>query len=203
VITRRRPLGAVGCSAALAGSGTAFPHLLEAEGAVPNLPAGLPLGLRAEAVLDALPGKKPLIKLSYRPPNYETPISYFRTPLTPVNVRTQEATPEATAFGVTVPQLSLPKGGGAIRGIGEKFSVNTATSPRITPTLIPQLRTSAGEPTPIQPPTPSHSATSSQSSTATAHHAPLARTLQPAQTGSSKRCSTTASTTQPLRQQQS
>jgi DMSO/TMAO reductase YedYZ molybdopterin-dependent catalytic subunit len=32
---------------------------------------------------DALPGKKPLIKLSYRPPNYETPISYFRTPLTP------------------------------------------------------------------------------------------------------------------------
>jgi DMSO/TMAO reductase YedYZ molybdopterin-dependent catalytic subunit len=42
----------------------------------------LPQGTRAAAVLDALPGKKPLIKLSYRPPNYETPISYFRTPLT-------------------------------------------------------------------------------------------------------------------------
>jgi DMSO/TMAO reductase YedYZ molybdopterin-dependent catalytic subunit len=27
--------------------------------------------------LHALPGKKPLIKLSYRPPNYETPVSYF------------------------------------------------------------------------------------------------------------------------------
>ena len=36
-----------------------------------------------EAVLDALPGKKPLIKLTYRPPNYETPIEYFRTAITP------------------------------------------------------------------------------------------------------------------------
>jgi DMSO/TMAO reductase YedYZ molybdopterin-dependent catalytic subunit len=34
-------------------------------------------------VLDALPGKRPLIKLSWRPPNYETPIEYFRTPITP------------------------------------------------------------------------------------------------------------------------
>jgi DMSO/TMAO reductase YedYZ molybdopterin-dependent catalytic subunit len=82
-ITRRRLIGAAGCSAALAGSGMAFPGLLEADAAVPNLPAELPQGLRAEAVLDALPGKKPLIKLSYRPPNYETPISYFRMPLTP------------------------------------------------------------------------------------------------------------------------
>lgn len=30
-----------------------------------------------------LRGKKPLIKLTYRPPNYEMPIEYFRTPLTP------------------------------------------------------------------------------------------------------------------------
>ncbi|MBV9248041.1 MAG: hypothetical protein JO227_02180, partial [Acetobacteraceae bacterium] len=29
--------------------------------------------------------------------------------------------------GLSVPQLSLPKGGGAIRGIGEKFAVNPAT----------------------------------------------------------------------------
>jgi len=34
-------------------------------------------------VLDALPGKKPLIKLSYRPPNYETPASYFAEAITP------------------------------------------------------------------------------------------------------------------------
>ena len=72
-----------GAGAALAGSGITFPRLLEAEAPVPNLPAGLPQGMRAAAVLDALPGKKPLIKLSYRPPNYETPISYFRTPMTP------------------------------------------------------------------------------------------------------------------------
>jgi DMSO/TMAO reductase YedYZ molybdopterin-dependent catalytic subunit len=72
-----------GAGAALAGSGITFPRLLEAEVPVPNLPAGLPQGMRGAAVLDALPGKKPLIKLSYRPPNYETPISYFRTPMTP------------------------------------------------------------------------------------------------------------------------
>ena len=83
MITRRCLLGMAGAGAALAGSGITFPRLLEAEAPVPNLPAGLPQGMRAAAVLDALPGKKPLIKLSYRPPNYETPISYFRTPMTP------------------------------------------------------------------------------------------------------------------------
>jgi len=30
-------------------------------------------------------------------------------------------------FGVTAPQLSLPKGGGAIRGMGEKFAANPVT----------------------------------------------------------------------------
>jgi sulfite dehydrogenase len=48
-----------------------------------DLPAALPEGARGHAVLDALPGKKPLIKLSYRPPNYETPLEYFRTAITP------------------------------------------------------------------------------------------------------------------------
>src|SRR6266851_4560292 len=45
--------------------------------------AQLPGGMRSEAVLDALPGKKPLIKLSYRPPNYETPVELLRTAITP------------------------------------------------------------------------------------------------------------------------
>ena len=45
----------------------------------PSLPAGVP----SEARLEALPGKAPLIKLSYRPPNYETPLSAFRTVITP------------------------------------------------------------------------------------------------------------------------
>jgi DMSO/TMAO reductase YedYZ molybdopterin-dependent catalytic subunit len=56
---------------------------LRAQGAGLNLPAELPEGTRAAAVLDTLPGKKPLIKLSYRPPNYETPIEYFRSAITP------------------------------------------------------------------------------------------------------------------------
>jgi DMSO/TMAO reductase YedYZ molybdopterin-dependent catalytic subunit len=34
-------------------------------------------------VLEALPGKRPLIKRTYRPPNYETPLELFREPLTP------------------------------------------------------------------------------------------------------------------------
>jgi DMSO/TMAO reductase YedYZ molybdopterin-dependent catalytic subunit len=50
---------------------------------VADLPAALPPGTRQEAVLDALPGKKPLIKLTYQAPNYETPTDYFRTPITP------------------------------------------------------------------------------------------------------------------------
>lgn len=44
---------------------------------------GLPDGIYGSASLEALPGKKPLIKLSYRPPNYETPTSYLDQPITP------------------------------------------------------------------------------------------------------------------------
>ncbi|HEY4846471.1 MAG TPA: molybdopterin-dependent oxidoreductase, partial [Methylocella sp.] len=43
----------------------------------------LPAGTRAEAVLDTLPGKKPLIRLTSRPPNYEAPLAYLRTAITP------------------------------------------------------------------------------------------------------------------------
>jgi DMSO/TMAO reductase YedYZ molybdopterin-dependent catalytic subunit len=83
MITRRRLLKAAGAGAAVAGSGLGLPQFRVAEAAVANLPAALPEGLRSTATLDALPGKKPLIKLSYRPPNYETPIEYFRTAITP------------------------------------------------------------------------------------------------------------------------
>lgn len=44
---------------------------------------GLPSGTREEAVMDTLPGKKPLIKLTYRPPNYESPLAAFTSQLTP------------------------------------------------------------------------------------------------------------------------
>src|SRR5690242_2488874 len=77
MITRRRLVEHAG--AVLAGLGaTRF-----AQAAIPGLPEALPSGTRSEATLEALPGKKPLIKLAYRPPNYETPIEYFRAPITP------------------------------------------------------------------------------------------------------------------------
>jgi DMSO/TMAO reductase YedYZ molybdopterin-dependent catalytic subunit len=55
-------------------------------GAAVPLTTGLPAGEYETAALEALPGKRPLIKLSYRPPNYETPLSYFGEALTPNDV---------------------------------------------------------------------------------------------------------------------
>lgn len=43
----------------------------------------LPAGTLASSNLDALPGKRPLIKRTFRPPNYETPVPLFREPFTP------------------------------------------------------------------------------------------------------------------------
>src|SRR5438067_3377249 len=84
-MSRRRFISASG--AALITAST-FPRWspAAAEDLGAKLPGALPEGTRTEAVLDALPGKKPLIKLSYRPPNYETPIEYFRTAITPNDV---------------------------------------------------------------------------------------------------------------------
>ena len=83
-LTRRRFLAETGVTAAGTAFGSiAFPELSKAQARGLNLPAELPEGVRDSAVLDALPGKKPLIKLTYRPPNYETPIEYFRTAITP------------------------------------------------------------------------------------------------------------------------
>ncbi|HEX9139421.1 MAG TPA: molybdopterin-dependent oxidoreductase, partial [Steroidobacteraceae bacterium] len=45
--------------------------------------ADLPQGALDSALLEALPGKKPLIKRAYRPPNYETPLAGFASPITP------------------------------------------------------------------------------------------------------------------------
>lgn len=83
--TRRHFLAGTGRAAVAAWGGLALglPALRGAEAGEMNLPHGLAEGTRSAAVLDVLPGKKPLIKLSYRPPNYETPIEYFRTAITP------------------------------------------------------------------------------------------------------------------------
>ncbi len=45
-------------------------------------PDELPDGTLAEGHLESIAGKVPLIKRSYRPPNYETPIDYFHSTIT-------------------------------------------------------------------------------------------------------------------------
>lgn len=88
MLNRRQILRGAGGGALLAGTGTLAgllpPRVAGAATRGLDLPAALPEGTREEAVLEALPGKAPLIKLSYRPPNYETPVSYFdRSVFTP------------------------------------------------------------------------------------------------------------------------
>ena len=81
MFNRRKMLtGLAGGAAVLAAPG--LPRLALGQQR-PSLVSGLPSGVYDTAILDALPGKKPLIKLSYRPPNYETPVSYFKTAITP------------------------------------------------------------------------------------------------------------------------
>ena len=43
----------------------------------------MPSGAVASGDLEALAGKVPLIKRTWRPPNYETPLSYFGEEFTP------------------------------------------------------------------------------------------------------------------------
>jgi DMSO/TMAO reductase YedYZ molybdopterin-dependent catalytic subunit len=87
MITRRSLLKAAGTSAIVVGGSQEFSRTIvsqaEAQPATLNLPAQLPEGTRQEAMFDALPGKQPLIKLSYRPPNYETPVELLRAAITP------------------------------------------------------------------------------------------------------------------------
>jgi hypothetical protein len=85
MITRRGLLEAAGGALAFGGGG-ATTALAGGAGSTNSgllLSPALPEGTRAEAVLDTLPGKKPLIKLTYRPPNYEAPLAYLRTVITP------------------------------------------------------------------------------------------------------------------------
>jgi len=83
MFTRRTLLSTAGAGAALAGSGLGLPRLFEAEAAGAPVSPGLPAGVGASARMETLPGKKPLIKLAYRAPNYEAPLDYFGTPITP------------------------------------------------------------------------------------------------------------------------
>jgi len=78
MFTRRHLLQTAGAGAALAVPGLKF-----AEAATASLTQGVPEGVASYATMDTLPGKKPLIRLADRPPNYESPLEYFRTPITP------------------------------------------------------------------------------------------------------------------------
>src|SRR5580700_4144999 len=71
--TRRSFLRTVAGGIALANAGLIAPRAR----------AELPQGAIDSAVRDALPGKQPLIKRSFRPPNYESPVEFFDDVITP------------------------------------------------------------------------------------------------------------------------
>jgi DMSO/TMAO reductase YedYZ molybdopterin-dependent catalytic subunit len=83
MITRRHLLQTAGAGSAFALSGLAIPKIDLAEAAGVDLSPGVPAGIGSYVTMGSLPGKKPLIQLADRPPNYESPIEYLRTPITP------------------------------------------------------------------------------------------------------------------------
>jgi sulfite dehydrogenase len=80
-MNRRHFLGSTAAAGAALTGG--FGRLSEAAAAIAELTPGVPEGVGSYATMGTLPGKKPLIQLSDRPPNYEAPIEYLRTPITP------------------------------------------------------------------------------------------------------------------------
>jgi DMSO/TMAO reductase YedYZ molybdopterin-dependent catalytic subunit len=63
-----------------------LPRLSAAADALKLQPSELPPGALESAVLEALPGKAALIKRTFRPPNFETPLEYFNDVITPNRV---------------------------------------------------------------------------------------------------------------------
>ena len=55
----------------------------KATSAAAELTPGVPAGVSSYVTMATLPGKKPLIQLADRPPNYEAPLEYLRTAITP------------------------------------------------------------------------------------------------------------------------
>lgn len=82
LLSRRRFLKTAAGSLVLAGTGSLItrPGLTET---VTSGTGGLPSGTLEEQRLEALPGKRPLLKKTYRPPNFETPVEYFQQAFTP------------------------------------------------------------------------------------------------------------------------
>ena len=82
IITRRRFLKQSAVGLVGLGSLGLAPQRGAAEASESALD-GLPEGARLSAMLDTLSGKRPLIKRSYRPPNFETPLAYLDQVFTP------------------------------------------------------------------------------------------------------------------------
>src|SRR6185295_9366422 len=78
---RREFLKASASGLVVAGTGSALSMTASAADSTLG-PAALPAGALQSSVLEALPGKVALIKKSYRPPNFETPVRYFNEPFT-------------------------------------------------------------------------------------------------------------------------
>jgi DMSO/TMAO reductase YedYZ molybdopterin-dependent catalytic subunit len=70
-------------AAGTAGALMVPPSAAQAQTAASMLTPGVPNGIATYADMATLAGKKPLIQLVDRPPNYEAPLEYFRTPITP------------------------------------------------------------------------------------------------------------------------
>ncbi len=70
-------------AAGVSGTLMVLPGGARAQTAASMLTPGVPGGIATYANMATLPGKKPLIQLADRPPNYESPLEYFRTPITP------------------------------------------------------------------------------------------------------------------------
>jgi DMSO/TMAO reductase YedYZ molybdopterin-dependent catalytic subunit len=83
MITRRHLLQTAGAGAAFAATGISFSELAQAASAASELTPGVPAGIASYVQMGTLPGKKPLIQLADKPPNFESPLEYFRTPITP------------------------------------------------------------------------------------------------------------------------
>jgi len=82
-MNRRHFLGSsAAAGAALVGGLGRLTEAIAAPGAA-ELSPGVPQGISSYVTMGTLPGKKPLIQLSDRGPNYESPLEYFRTPITP------------------------------------------------------------------------------------------------------------------------
>jgi DMSO/TMAO reductase YedYZ molybdopterin-dependent catalytic subunit len=80
--SRREFLKTVASGLAAAGGGVLVPRLAGAAGGSVG-PPNLPSGTLESSLLEALPGKRPLIKRTFRAPNYETPVDYFNQQFTP------------------------------------------------------------------------------------------------------------------------